>query len=73
MSFFNWIRFLLGDFQVPIQGQALNIIREADPDFPPTIGERFESIIGGVFSWIKIIFFGIVIIFILWLFIGRKK
>lgn len=80
MSFFDRIRFLLGDFQAAIQGQALAVIREADPDFPPTVGEMAQSglesvgrAIGSVWTWMKIILIGAVVIFIVWLFIGRKK
>jgi hypothetical protein len=55
-------------------------MREENPELPPSVGEMAETAgenlgkaLGSIWTWIKIIIFGALIIFIVWLFIGRKK
>jgi hypothetical protein len=69
-----------GNAQAVSAGTAATIIRETEPDIPPTIGEMAEHGVEAVgrlaakiftpFLWIA----GILIaLFILWAFIGRKS
>ena len=60
--------------------EAAKIMREENPELPPSVGEMADSavesisnVFGSIWTWIKIILFGALIIFIIWLFIGRKK
>ena len=60
--------------------QAAAVMHQENPDLPPSVGEMAQSgvesvgkAIGSIWTWVKILAVGGVIIFIIWAFIGRKK
>jgi len=71
---------LLPYTQISYFRDAARIMREENPELPPSVGEMAETAgenlgkaLGSIWTWIKIIIFGALIIFIVWLFVGRKK
>lgn len=88
MNILEWLRLNVyqglaatkGDALGAISGATASIIREENPDLPPTVGEMANhaavslgEAVFKVFTPIKWIVFGISAMFILWAFIGRKS
>jgi hypothetical protein len=68
-----------GTSQGVSSGVAASIIRETEPDLPPTIGEMavsgIESLgkfVGKFFNILKWTLVAVIVLFIIWAFVGRK-
>lgn len=88
MNVFEWLKLNVyqglaatkGDALGVISGAMASIIKEENPDLPPTIGEMANTAaltlgkaVEKVFTPVKWVLFGVSAVLILWAFIGRKR